>query len=99
MANSIKEVILKMQKQNYERVKVAISNQAIYGTVTQVKDSEDNPLIEIKIEDNLVAREKLNLIISPVCRPPVTSDDIQVGDKILLLSLNDGSLFYAMQKV
>lgn len=96
---SIKEVILKMQKQTNDKVKDAISNQAVYGTVEKIKDEKNNPLVQIRIDANLLVTEKINLILSPLVKDPLLESGLQVGDKVLMLSLNDGTLLYAMQKI
>lgn len=92
--SSIKDVTQKIVKKSYENTKSAVSEQLLFGTVMKTKDEQDKPKIQIKVQDKFELWEGASLIISSYCK----GQELEEGDKVRMLSLNNGKILYVLEK-
>lgn len=95
---SIKTVTTKIVKGNKDTINQIIGNQLIFGTITSIKDEEDNPRIIVKVDSKYEVVEGASLLISSLCKPPILKDGLQVGDRVRMLSLNNNQILYIIEK-
>ena len=96
---SIKTVTTKIVKGNKDTINQIIGNQLIFGTITAIKDEEDNPRITVKVDSKYEVVEGASLLISSLCKPPILEDGLQVGDRVRMLSLNNNQIAFHRTQV
>lgn len=94
----IREMTQRLLKNNYTTTKNAISEQLVFGTVTGIKDKDNNPKIKIKVDNKYEVEEGASLIISSLCKDPLLANGLQKGDKVRMLSLNNNKILYCIEK-